>query len=121
MESKLIASGTVKETETLKIVASVYVDTNEAGEESNEVGAHHVTLTYKDMDADALATDAMTYADVAEGAEGSGEATGMVVPGWEGHEDVELSAPASVRYTKTKSFERNNGKFETIVMLRYNF
>lgn len=118
---KLIATGTVSETETKKIVATVYVDVNEAGEESNEVGAHYAVLGFKDVDAAALPMDSVTYADIAEGAEESGAAGSMVVPGWEGHADVELAAPFCVRYTKTKAFKRNNGKFEVIAALRYNF
>lgn len=120
--NKLIATGTVVEDENVKIVASVYVDLDEEGKESTEDGAHYVTLSYRDNNADLQPIDAVTFDDIASVAEGdeSGE-TGMVVPGFNGHEDVELEAPMAVRYSKTKSFMRKDGTIQVYAALRYVF
>lgn len=121
---KIIAVGTIKETETLKIVGSVAVDILPDGTESQEVGAHYVTLEYKDMNADAQPMDAFTFADIVGGGEESGAAASdgaLVVPGLNGHADVELASPFAVRYTKTKSFVRKDGKVQVIAMLRYEY
>lgn len=130
--NKLIATGTVKDDGKVKIVASVYVDLLEDGTESDFVGAHYVTLSYTNNDADAQPGDAVTYADILaaastesgsaeSGSEESGDAAAMVVPGAYGHDDVELEAPYTVRYAKTKSFTRVDGTVQVYATMRYNF
>lgn len=129
MLNKLIATGTVLEENEVKIVASVYVDLMEDGSESTEVGAHYVTLSYANGNAEAQPMDAMTFADIAaatgakeeSGAEEESAATGLVVPGFEGHADVELAAPFAVRYSKTKSFMRVDGTVQVNAAMRYVF
>jgi len=122
--NKLIATGTVMEEEDVKIVASVYVDLDEEGKESTEAGAHYVVLSYRNDNAEAQPVDAMTYADIAEGADSDADESGeggMVVPGFDGHDDVTLDAPIAVRYSKTKSFMRNDGTIQVYAALRYVF
>lgn len=120
--NKLIASGTVKEDEKIKIVASVYGAFDNEGVESEEAGSHYVTLLYKNNDADMQPANPMTFEDMILEASGdeSGDA-GFVVPGMYGHEDVELVAPAAVRYAKTKSFVRADGSIQVIAALRYHY
>lgn len=120
--NKLIATGTVMEDENVKVVASVYVDLDEEGKESAEAGSHYVTLSYRNDDAETQPADAMTYADIAgeEVEDESGEG-GMVVPGFDGHDDVALEAPMAVRYSKTKSFMRKDGTIQVYAALRYVF
>jgi S-methylmethionine-dependent homocysteine/selenocysteine methylase len=126
--NKLIATGTVLEENEVKIVASVYVDLMEDGSESTEVGAHYVTLSYANGNAEAQPMDAMTFADIAAAAgakEESGaeeeSAAGLVVPGFEGHADVELAAPFAVKYSKTKAFMRVDGTVQVNAAMRYVF
>lgn len=130
--NKLIATGTVKDDGKMKIVASVYAELDEEGKESEEVGAHYVVLSYRDDDAEVQPMDSMTYANILEkaseesgeqsGSEESGSAAdGMVVPGYEGHDDVELAAPFAVRYSKTKAFMRKDGTIQVYAALRYVF
>lgn len=123
MLNKLIATGTVLEENEVKIVASVYVDLMEDGSESTEVGAHYVTLSYANGNAEAQPMDAMTFADIAAaaGAKEESAAAGLVVPGFEGHADVELAAPFAVKYSKTKSFMRVDGTVQVNAAMRYVF
>jgi hypothetical protein len=128
--NKLIATGTVKDDGNVKVVASIYADFDEEGKEVEEVGSHYVVLSYREDDAEVQPMDAMTYADILEKAKeesGSGDnesdeaADEMVVPGAEGHDDVELQAPFAVRYSKTKAFMRNDGTIQVYAALRYVF
>lgn len=120
--NKLIATGTVMEDENVKIVASVYVDLDEEGKESIEEGSHYVVLSYRNDKADMQPVDAVTFDEIASvtDSDESGEA-GMVVPGFNGHDNVDLEAPMAVRYSKTKSFMRNDGTIQVYAALRYVF
>ena len=88
-----------------------------------EVGAHYVTLSYANGNAEAQPMDAMTFADIAAaaGAKEESAAAGLVVPGFEGHADVELAAPFAVKYSKTKSFMRVDGTVQVNAAMRYVF
>lgn len=123
--NKCIASGTVREDEKIKIVATVYADFDAEGKESEEIGTHYVTLLYKNNDADAQPMDSMTFEQMLEGGEESGAeesgAASMKVPGAYGHEDVELVPPFAVRYAKTKSYVRADGSVQVIAALRYHY
>lgn len=123
--NKLIATGTIKETDTLKAVASVYADFDEEGKEVMDMGSHYVVMSYKDFDADIQPADSVTFNDIVEkindeSGDESGEIkTGLVVPGVEGHDAVELEYPLAVRYSKTKSFMRNDGVIQVQAAIRY--
>ena len=133
--NKLIATGTVKDDGNVKVVASVYADIDEKGKEIEEVGSHYVVLSYREDDAEVQPMDSMTYADILEkakeesgsgadesAADESGDTAGdMVVPGDEGHDDVDLKAPFAVRYSKTKAFTRKDGTIQVYAALRYVF
>lgn len=126
--NKLIATGTVKDDGNIKVVASVYADIDEKGKEIEEVGSHYVVLSYREDDAEVQPMDSMTYTDILEkakeesGADESGDIAGdMVVPGYEGHDDVDLKAPFAVRYSKTKAFMRKDGTIQVYAALRYVF
>lgn len=107
---KCIAAGSVllekdEEGKLVKeIAATVYEDVVSKEESaSNGSGATEgkksVVLKYKNF---AYAEDILAplgYKEIAA------EAT-LTVPGLNGHEDVKLDAPMSVRYSRTKSFER---------------
>lgn len=112
---ELVASGMVKDTDDLKIAASVYFESaDESGSASGGEGTYEVTLKAKNYNCDELAVDAMKFSDLEAWCDE------LVVPGYGANEDVVLEAPVSVRYSKTKSFE-NNGKYCTFFSLRYSF
>ena len=98
--NKLIASGTVKEDEKIKIVASVYGAFDDKGVESEEAGSHYVTLLYKNNNADMQPANPMTFEDMI--VEASGD-------------------ESAVRYAKTKSFVRADGSIQVIAALRYHY
>ena len=120
---KCIAAGSVllekdEEGKLVKeIAATVYEDVVSKEESaSNGSGATEgkksVVLKYKNFAYTEDVVAPLGYNEIAsEGA--------LVVPGLNGHEDVTLAAPMSVRYSRTKSFERNSN---TVVYatLRYD-
>lgn len=120
---KCIAAGSVllKKDEEGKLVkeiaATVYEDVVSKEESaSNGSGATEgkksVVLKYKNF---AYAEDILAplgYKEIAA------EAT-LTVPGLNGHEDVTLAAPMSVRYSRTKSFERA-GNTVVYATIRYD-
>ena len=120
---KCIAAGSVllekdEEGKLVKeIAATVYEDVVSKEESaSNGSGATEgkksVVLKYKNF---AYAEDVLAplgYKEIAA------EAT-LTVPGLNGHEDVTLAAPMSVRYSRTKSFERA-GNTVVYATIRYD-
>lgn len=120
---KCIAAGSVllkkdQEGKLVKeIAATVYEDVVSKEESaSNGSGATEgkksVVLKYKNF---AYAEDVLAplgYKEIAA------EAT-LTVPGLNGHEDVTLAAPMSVRYSRTKSFERA-GNTVVYATIRYD-
>lgn len=120
---KCIAAGSVllekdEEGKLVKeIAATVYEDVVSKEESaSNGSGATEgkksVVLKYKNF---AYAEDILAplgYKEIAA------EAT-LTVPGLNGHEDVALAAPMSVRYSRTKSFERA-GNTVVYATIRYD-
>lgn len=120
---KCIAAGSVllekdEEGKLVKeIAATVYEDVVSKEESaSNGSGATEgkksVVLKYKNFayTEDVLAP--LGYKEIAA------EAT-LTVPGLNGHEDVKLAAPMSVRYSRTKSFERA-GNTVVYATMRYD-
>lgn len=120
---KCIAAGSVllkkdQEGKLVKeIAATVYEDVVSKEESaSNGSGATEgkksVVLKYKNFayTEDVLAP--LGYKEIAA------EAT-LTVPGLNGHEDVTLAAPMSVRYSRTKSFERA-GNTVVYATIRYD-
>lgn len=103
---KMIASGMVgKATEEKSVYATVYVELDEAGVETE---VKHYVVKYKEVKAEA-ATDALALADMASG----------TVPGVNGHEDEELVAEATeVRYMKTRMVKEGK-KFVVYGAARY--
>ena len=99
--NKMIATGTLVDSEEMTIVASIYVDLTADCEESTEAGAHYAVVSYKKYNADAMPVAPITFEDIAGEVSGSGS---LNVPGVAGHEDVELAAPTAIRYSKTKAF-----------------
>lgn len=120
---KCIASGAIlrekdEEGKLLKeIVATVYEEVAK-GEESVSAGSgssdakKSVLLKYKNFAYTDDVVAPLGFEDIAA------EAT-LTVPGFDGHEDVTLSAPMTVRYSKTRSFERNANTVVS-VSLRYD-
>lgn len=120
---KCIAAGSVllekdEEGKLVKeIAATVYEDVvSKEKSASNGSGATEgkksVVLKYKNF---AYAEDILAplgYKEIAA------EAT-LTVPGLNGHEDVTLAAPMSVRYSRTKSFERA-GNTVVYATIRYD-
>lgn len=120
---KCIAAGSVllekdEEGKLVKeIAATVYEEAgNEEESASSESGAAEgkksVVLKYKNF---AYTNDIVTplgYDEIAA------EAT-LTVPGLDGHADVTLEAPMSVRYSRTKSFERA-GNTVVYATIRYD-
>lgn len=98
-----------------EIAATVYEEkiiNDESASSSAAEGKKSVVLKYKDM---AYAEDIaapLGFDEIAGDAE-------LVVPGIGGHEDVTLAAPVVVKYSKTKSFERN-GNTVVFASLRYD-
>ena len=118
---KAIASGNIlqeknEEGKLVKeIAATVYeevVKSEESSSGSAAEGKKSVVLKYKNFEYTEDVVAPLGYNEIAgEGA--------LVVPGLNGHEDVTLAAAMSVRYSRTKSFERNSN---TVVYatLRYD-
>jgi len=98
-----------------EIAATVYEEkiiNDESASSSAAEGKKSVVLKYKDM---AYAEDIVAplgFDEIAGDAE-------LVVPGIGGHKDVTLAAPVVVKYSKTKSFERN-GNTVVFASLRYD-
>lgn len=116
-----IAGGTVlrekdEEGKVVKeIAATVYEEkimNDESASSSAAEGKKSVVLRYKNFAYAEDITAPLGFDEIA------GDAA-LVVPGINGHEDVELDAPVVVKYSKTKSFERDGN---TVVMasLRYD-
>lgn len=106
---KCIAAGSVllekdEEGKVLKeIAATVYeevVENDESNSGSAEESKKSVVLRYKNFAYTDDVTAPFGFDEIAGDAE-------LVVPGVDGHEDVTLEAPVVVKYSKTKSFERN--------------
>ena len=120
---ELIASGMIKDTDDLKIAASVYYEASEESDSaSGAADSYEVTLKAKNYNCDEVAVDAMKFEDLLKWCDE------LVVPGYNGNEDVILEAPVSVRYSKTKSFQHEGyyeGKYQirncTFYSLRYTF
>lgn len=144
MVSKLIASGEVLNEGGKVIVASVYNKFDEKGKESTTAGDKYVVLKMSQKDADAMPTDAITYASIfgsssSDGGEESaalteGESTpkkskakaapkaaAANVPGFDGHDDVALAAPTKLVYSRAKAFVDVNDKNQVYAQLRYYF
>ena len=106
-----IAAGTILEEKdgegklSKQIVATVYeeVDPKEesavSGSGATE-GKKSVVLKYKDFAYTEDIVAPLGFEDIAAVAT-------LTVPGLNGHEDITLSAPMIVKYSKTRSFERN--------------
>ena len=120
---KCIAAGSVllekdEEGKLVKEIAATVYEDVVAGEESASNGSgaaegkKSVVLKYKNF---AYAEDVLAplgYEEIAA------EAT-LTVPGLNGHEDVTLAAPMSIRYSRTKSFERA-GNTVVYATIRYD-
>ena len=120
---KCIAAGSVllKKDEKGKLIkeiaATVYEDVVSKEESASNgsgvtEGKKSVVLKYKNF---AYAEDILSplgYKEIAAGAT-------LTVPGLNGHEDVKLAAPMSVRYSRTKSFERA-GNTVVYATIRYD-
>lgn len=126
MRNKAIASGYLANSENLIVCATVYADLDEAGKELEEAGDRLCVLKLTHKNAAGLATDAMSYADImaATSAESGADEEVTVateVPGLNGHDAVELSAPTTVLYSKTKSFLSVEGKPQVYAQMRFRF
>lgn len=102
-----------------EIVAAVYEEVVD-GEESasaNESGAGEgkksVVLKYKNFAYTEDVTAPLSFDDIA------GD-DALVVPGINGHENVLLSAPVAIRYSRTKSFVRKDGNTAVYATIRYD-
>lgn len=104
-----IASGTILEEKdregklSKQIVATVYEEVakhDESGSGSAAEGKKSVLLKYKDFAYTEDVVAPLGFDDIAA-------VTTLTVPGLNGHADVTLSAPMVVKYSKTRSFERN--------------
>lgn len=116
---KCIATGTIASEVKNGIVvqetvATVYEEVIDATDESGSAAdpKKYVTLKYKNLEYTEDVTAPLGYADIAGDAE-------LVVPGLNGHEDVTLAAPTSIRYSRTKSFERDDN-LAVYATLRYD-
>lgn len=114
---KCIAAGRVllekdAEGKLVKEIAATVYEEVKKDEESASEGKKSVVLKYKNFEYTEDVVAPLGYDEIA--AEGE-----LVVPGLNGHEDVTLEAPITVRYSRTKSFERNSN---TVVYatLRYD-
>lgn len=102
-----IASGTILEEKdsegklSKQIVATVYEEVDEHDESGSAAeGKKSVLLKYKDFAYTEDVVAPLGFEDIAAVAT-------LTVPGLNGHADVTLSAPMVVKYSKTRSFERN--------------
>lgn len=120
---KLIATGLVVDSDDLSLAASVYAEFDEEGVEVEEEGAHYVVLKLSARNQDAMPTDALSFDDIMTAVESdeSGQTAGGAVPGFDGHDDVTLSAPAEVIYSKTKAFKNHDGVPQVYAQLRYRY
>ena len=119
---KVIATGSVllEKDEDGKLVkeiaATVYAEKvkgEESGSRSSEgEGKKSVVLKYKDFEYAEDIAAPLGYDEIAGDAE-------LVVPGIDGHADVVLSAPITIKYSRTKSFERN-GNTAVYATIRYD-
>lgn len=117
--SQIIASGEIVKTENLVVTASVALEKTE--ESASGADVYSVYLTAKKFNAEELPADPITFADIAAMVEEeSSSAGGMVVPGVEGQDDVELEAPTALKYAKTKAFVGDNGVC-VFATLRYEY
>lgn len=119
---KLIATGLVVDSDDLSLAASVYAEFDEKGDEIEE-GSHYVVLKLSARNQDAMPTDALSFDDIMTAVESdeSGQTAGGAVPGFDGHDDVTLSAPAEVVYSKTKAFKNHDGVPQVYAQLRYRY
>ena len=117
---KVIATGSVllekdEEGKLVKeIAATVYAEEakgKESGSGSGE-GKKSVVLKYKNFEYAEDVAAPLGYDEIAGDAE-------LVVPGVDGHADVALAAPVAIRYSRTKSFERN-GSTAVYATIRYD-
>lgn len=114
---KCIAAGSVllekdEEGKLVKEIAATVYEEVKPDEESASEGKKSVTLKYKNFAYTDDVTAPLGFDEIA------GDAT-LTVPGLYGHDDVILEAPMTVRYSRTKSFERDDN---TVVYasLRYD-
>lgn len=114
---KCIAAGRVlleedAEGKLVKEIAATVYEEVKKDEESASEGKKSVMLKYKNFAYTDDVTAPLGFDEIAGDAE-------LVVPGVDGHEDVTLEAPMTVRYSRTKSFERDDN---TVVYasLRYD-
>ena len=115
--STLISTGNIVDNEEVTIAASVYEETTtEESGSGQEAGSHYVTLSCKRYNADEMPAKPWGYEDVL----GEASAGALVVPGFDGHEDVTLEEPTAIKYSKTKAFVRDD-KAQIYVALRYNY
>lgn len=117
--NKLIATGVVSDADDVKIVASVYVGLDEDGAEATAAKSHYVVMSYKNLDADALPTDAVTFASLTAPAKEGDDPVALKVPGFDGHADVTIAAPVEVKYAKTRAFVNFDGKNQIHAAFRY--
>lgn len=126
MKTKAVASGYLANSEKLIVCATVYYDLDEDGEELTDAGNRHCVLKLTHKDADGLATDALSYADIMASTSSESGAEEEVtvateVPGLNGHVDVTLATPTVVTYSKTKSFLNKEGKPQVYAQMRFSF
>lgn len=114
--NKLIATGTIVDTDQVTIAASVYEEVAEESGSGDATGTRYVTLSCKKYNADEMPATPWGYEEIA--GEASGE--GLVVPGFNGGDDVTLAAPTAIKYAKTKAFVKD-GKAQIYAALRYNY
>lgn len=120
--NKLIATGELVKTENTILSASVYVELDADGKESTEAGKKYAVVKLSARDADALPTDALSFADIMSAAESEESgASASAVPGFDGHADIALTTPVSVAYSKTKAFVAFNGKPQIYAQMRFYF
>lgn len=94
------------------ITAAVYAEVAGNSEESNAADSKKlVVLKYRNFNCDEDVAAPFGFEEIADGKT-------LKVPGVNDNEDVTLSAPVVVKYSKTKAFE-SNGKTVVYASLRY--
>ena len=101
---KIIARGTILDTDAAKVVAVVY--------QNDDASETHVKLYRKEFDVEAKA-DAMSYADMVANAT-------ETVPGVDGNEDYELAEPTAVDFTRIRVVPGTEAdKYNVFAQMRY--
>ena len=101
---KIIARGTILDTDAAKVVAVVY--------QNDDASETHVKLYRKEFDVEAKA-DAMSYTDMVANAT-------ETVPGVDGNEDYELAEPTAVDFTRIRVVPGTEAdKYNVFAQMRY--